>query len=137
MAFCKNCGAPLEQDVKFCPSCGTKAYEAPKENSAPLYDTTVYNTPEPKVRTLNIVQLVWSILSIVLGCMPLGVIALVMTIFAKSAATDEEEISKLKTAKILNIVSTVIIVLFVVIYVIAVVAMIIGTASGAYVPENI
>ena len=33
MAFCRNCGAKLEEDSKFCPSCGapvTPAQQAPR-----------------------------------------------------------------------------------------------------------
>ena len=36
--FCENCGAPLEDGVKFCPNCGTKVMgEAPA--SAPAAAT--------------------------------------------------------------------------------------------------
>lgn len=38
--FCKNCGIKLEDDVKFCPSCGTR-YETPTE---PWANTFVENS---------------------------------------------------------------------------------------------
>lgn len=34
MAFCKNCGASLEEGKKFCPGCGTAVDSAPNNSSA-------------------------------------------------------------------------------------------------------
>ena len=31
MSYCKQCGIKLEQDTKFCPSCGTVVSDQPKE----------------------------------------------------------------------------------------------------------
>lgn len=64
----------------------------------------------PKQRTISVGLIIFSIINIVFGCcntigLICGIIALVMTIQAKSAVTDQDEASKKKTALILNIVS--------------------------------
>jgi uncharacterized membrane protein YvbJ len=132
MAFCKNCGAELPNDAKFCTSCGAPAQENETVKATPVVNETVYTeTPAPKERSLNVGMLVWSIINTALCCCPVfGIIAIIMTILAKSADTDEDESRKLRTAKILNIVSTVIIVLFVVIYVIYVLLAVAGLISA-------
>ena len=76
-------------------------------------------------------MLVWSIITIFL-CTILGIIALIMTITAKSELTGEGEQKKLKTAKILNLIGTIVGGLGIVIYVIAmIVIMAAGGAIGA------
>ena len=49
--FCENCGAPLEDGVKFCPNCGTKVMgEAPASAPAaarPQQTGKLYY-PDPK-----------------------------------------------------------------------------------------
>ena len=58
-----------------------------------------------KRRQINVGQLVFSIINIITGIgLIFGVIALIMTCFAVDAKDDNEEFSKLRTAKILNII---------------------------------
>ena len=126
MAFCKNCGAELPDDAKFCTSCGAPAQENETVKATPVVNETVYTeTPAPKERTLNVGMLVFSIINMALYCgVVFGIISLIMTILAKNADTDESERSKLKTAKILNIIgiiiTSVLALLYVVIFVFSV-----------------
>ena len=78
------------------------------------------NTPQK--RPLNIGQLVFSIINIVLGSccgigFILGIISLVLTITATNARDDYDASSKLNTAKILNIIA---LILFIILVIIAV-----------------
>ncbi len=78
------------------------------------------NTPQK--RPLNIGQLVFSIINIVLGSccgigFILGIISLVLTITATNASDDYDASSKLNTAKILNIIA---LILFIILVIIAV-----------------
>ena len=104
MAFCKNCGNELPDDAKFCTSCGPPAQENETVEATPVVNETVYTeTPAPKERTLNVGMLVFSIINTALCCQVFGIIAIIMTILARTADTDETEHSRLKTAKTLNI----------------------------------
>ena len=71
--------------------------------------------------------LVWSIINLVLCCMPLGIAGLVMTLNAKNCMSMEEEQQKLKTAKTLNLIGTiggaVVVVLYIVLIVTGALAM--------------
>ena len=114
MAFCKNCGAELDEGAKFCASCGTAQAEEEKattENAAEeKVEIPEYVAPDmpPKASgVLNVAQLVWSIINIIMCCMPLGVVALIFTITAKDAPSTEEEAKKLKTAKTCNLIATI------------------------------
>jgi uncharacterized membrane protein YvbJ len=131
MAFCKNCGAELPNDAKFCTSCGAPAQENETVTATPVVNETVYTeTPAPKERTLNVGMLVFSIINTALCCWVFGIIAIIMTVLAKSADTDEDESRKLRTAKILNILGVILgFVISVAYIVIIVVAGIMGTAS--------
>ncbi len=76
------------------------------------------NTPQK--RPLNIGQLVFSIINIVLGSccgigFILGIISLVLTITATNARDDYDASSKLNTAKILNIIALILFIIFVII----------------------
>ncbi|MBE6885750.1 MAG: zinc-ribbon domain-containing protein [Ruminococcaceae bacterium] len=97
MALCSSCGAQNADNTLFCTQCGASLQAPP----------VVAETP----RQLATGQLVFSIINIVLGCCSLngimGIIALIMTIVAKNAATDEDAEKKLRVAKILNIVALV------------------------------
>ena len=41
MAYCKNCGAPIDDDAAFCPKCGQAVH--PDMNSS--YSNNSYQTP--------------------------------------------------------------------------------------------
>ena len=90
--YCKKCGALIEEGVGFCSACGE-----------PIAATIV--GPSQK-RSINVAQLVWAIISMSL-CFPLGAAALIFTIMAQDAKTDEEEKTMVKRAKICNIIATV------------------------------
>ena len=38
MAFCTNCGAPIDDDKRFCPNCGTKIDRPPAAPEPPKFD---------------------------------------------------------------------------------------------------
>lgn len=122
MPFCRNCGAKLEEEVKFCPECGTAQEAIPSEaTAAPTPEIPVVPVAEvpeePKSSgALNVGLLVWSILNLIFCCMPLGVVSLVMTITAKDATTAAEEAKKLKAAKTWNLVGTIASVVLYVLY---------------------
>ncbi|MBQ7384457.1 MAG: CD225/dispanin family protein [Clostridia bacterium] len=107
MAFCPNCGKSVDNGVNFCPSCGAAIPTNNEFNGTPLNEEFIYDAPQPKQRELNVAQLVWSIINVVLCCMPLGIAAVVFTIMAKDAPDDETEAKRLKNALIFNIISTV------------------------------
>jgi uncharacterized membrane protein YvbJ len=106
MAYCSNCGTKLEENAKFCLACGTPTEQTENNINATSFEST---TPAPAKASgnLNVAQLVWSIINLVVCCMPLGIAGLVMTIFAKDASTAEEEAKKLKTAKTCNLIGTI------------------------------
>ena len=112
MPFCRNCGHEIEEDVKFCPECGTN--QEIKKAAEPVEDFTVDTSPvfpeepiiPPASGKLNVGMLVWSILNIVFCCLPLAIVSLVFTTNAKDAPNAQEEEKKLKVARICNIVNT-------------------------------
>ena len=136
MPFCRNCGAKLEEEVKFCPECGTAqeaipsaATAAPTPEIPVIPVVPVAEVPEePKSSgALNVGLLVWSILNLIFCCMPLGIPPLVMTIRAKDAATAAEEAKKLTAAKIWNLVGTIAsVVLYVLFFAFGVIAEMLG-----------
>lgn len=129
MAFCKNCGAELPDDAKFCTSCGAPAQENETVKATPVVNETVYTeTPAPKERSLNVGMLVFSIINTALCCSVFGIIAIIMTIIAKSADTDEDESRRLRTAKTLNILGVILGFIISVAYIVFVV--ILGLAAG-------
>ena len=106
MAYCSNCGTKLEENAKFCLACGTPTEQTENNSNADSFENT---TPAPAKASgnLNVAQLVWSIINLIACCMPLGIVGLVMTIFAKDAPSAEEEAKKLKTAKTCNLIGTI------------------------------
>ena len=129
MAFCKNCGNELPDDAKFCTSCGAPAQENETVEATPVVNETVYTeTPAPKERSLNVGMLVFSIINTALCCQLFGIIAIIMTILARTADTDETEHSRLKTAKTLNILGVVLGFVISVAYIIFM--FVIGLAAG-------
>ncbi len=140
MAFCNNCGAQLEENAKFCPSCGTAQTEqapavldTPVEPVTPMEPVTpvtpaaeipvqeVAPAPAKASGSLNVAQLVWSIINLILCCTPLGIASLIFTVIAKDAPTAEEEAKKLKTAKTCNLIGTIGGGVFIILYIVFVV----------------
>ncbi len=109
MAFCSKCGSFIADDDRFCANCGANR----NNNDTPNTPQTTYTPVKPQ-RTLNTAQLVWAIINLVCGCVPLGVAALVFVLTAKDAPDDELAAKRNKTAMILNIVATVFNVLYIV-----------------------
>ena len=121
-----------QQAQGFDPNAYNNGYNNTNPNGyAPNgYDPNGYNpygyqfNPQQPSGKLNVAQFVWSIINILMCCMPLGVASLIMTIVAQGAATLDEENKKLKTAKTLNLISTIgggiiVIAYFVIIFAIA------------------
>ncbi len=105
MAFCPNCGKQAENNENFCAACGTALnHEENNSTSEPIN----FNTAPKQPKALNTTQLVWSIINLVLCCMPLGIAALICTILAKDATDVLNEEKYLKTAKTCNIIATIV-----------------------------
>lgn len=112
-SVCLHCGAVL-------PSAVPPPYAAPPPPASYPAVPPFYQAPYPPYvrggaygaydypasRQLSVGQLVWSIINIVLGCMPLGVAALVMTILAQSADWASQEKRRLRAAMVLNIIGS-------------------------------
>ena len=56
--FCKQCGAVLEENLKFCPACGAELEEvaAPVETEVTI-PTPVTHTPSPRKKKITADQL--------------------------------------------------------------------------------
>ncbi len=120
MAFCKNCGAELAEDQKFCANCGnaveSEAAPAKAEEPAVVEEPVAVEAPvavaepvaaeEPVKAGLNVGMLVWSIIGLVVCCSPFSIPALIMTILAMNMPVAEAE-KKIKLAKTFNIISIV------------------------------
>ena len=120
MAFCKNCGAELAEDQKFCANCGnaveSEAAPAKAEEPAVVEEPVAVEAPvavaepvvaeEPVKAGLNIGMLVWSIIGLVVCCSPFSIPALIMTILAINMPVVEAE-KKIKLARTFNIISIV------------------------------
>jgi uncharacterized membrane protein YvbJ len=129
MAYCKNCGVALEENAKFCATCGASQEEtvaAEITTEEITAEEIVAPAPKKASGNLNIAQLVWSIINLIACCGPLGIAGLVLTIIAKDAPSAEDEAKKLKAAKTCNLIGTiggaVITVLYTVIVVFAMIA---------------
>lgn len=152
MANCPNCNANLPEGAANCPNCGAvlqaqqPPVQQPPVQQAPAQQPPVYQQPpmpqmayqqpfgNPPSGQTNTGMLVWSIINIFL-CTILGIIGLVFTLNAKSAVTAEDEQSKLKTAKILNIIATIggaLSIIISIIWVVVVAAAVGGAASFYY-----
>jgi len=131
MAFCKNCGSRIDDGSKFCSVCG--ASQESTEQQQP--GEPIYNIEPviPKASgTLNVGMLVWSIINLLMCCMPLGIASLIMTIMAQGAASAQEEASKLKTAKICNLIGTIATGVLIIAYIILIaVGVAVGISEGS------
>ena len=106
MAFCKNCGAAIEDGTELCSACA----EATANEQVEVDVVEEVDAPSNK---LNVGYLVWSILNIVLGGsalvpLGLGVAALVFTILGYNAKTAQTERQHLKLSKTFNLISTIV-----------------------------
>jgi hypothetical protein len=120
MAFCKNCGAELAEDQKFCANCGnaveSEAAPATAEEPAVVEEPVAVEAPvavaepvvaeEPVKAGLNVGMLVWSIIGLVVCGSPFSIPALIMTILAINMPVVEAE-KKIKLARTFNIISIV------------------------------
>ena len=72
ISYCPQCGKPIADDVAFCPNCGAslKATVQAQPQAAQTQPA------DPGVKPDN--HLVWSILTLIFCCMPLGVYALIL-----------------------------------------------------------
>ena len=103
MAICKNCGADLPDDVKFCTSCGQPLEtQQTFENTAPNYQQTPYTQPisndtyvPQKTNGLAIAGFVVSLVSLVLCCCGIGaIVSLVLSIVGYVKASKENQKGK-------------------------------------------
>ncbi len=107
MAFCSKCGSFMADDERFCSNCGANRNRNTDETPASTY------TPVAPKRGLNVAQLVWSIINLVCGCVPLGIAALILVLTAKDAPDDATAAKRNRSAMICNIIATVIAVLYI------------------------
>ena len=109
----------------------------PPYNNQPYGQQGYYSQPASPYNTpasgkTNVGMLVWSIISTVLCCLPLGIVSIIMTATASSAASLFEEQKKLRTAKILNIINNVVMGILTIIIIIIYSAVIIEMIDGGY-----
>ncbi len=133
MMNCPNCGAPIEENVKFCPNCGGQVFQpqatqpvepvqpvqpvqppqAPQPpqmnydqapyNQAPVYGQS-YQPPVPDYPNGGLIA--WSVITLLLCTIP-GIVALVQTLGINKCFTVEEQQKKISAAKTWCIVGTV------------------------------
>jgi len=106
MPFCRNCGREVKDTDKYCSACGSA--QTSTANTAATVGAPTNAAPSGNLR---VGHLIWSILNMVLfgGVLglPLGIVALIMTVLAKDAPSAADEEKKLKTAKICNLIATI------------------------------
>ena len=127
MAYCKNCGVALEENAKFCATCGASQ----EETVAAEITTEEIVAPAPKKASgnLNIAQLIWSIINLVACCTPLGIAGLILTIIAKDAPSAEDEAKKIKVAKTCNLIGTIGGIIISILYIAYIALIVLGVAS--------
>jgi len=90
-----------------------------QSNQYGSYNAGPYQAPQP---VDNTGILVWSILTTLFCCLPLGIVGIVLSSQAKGAATPEEAQNKLKNAKLMCIIGDVVGFIFLIIYFIFILA---------------
>lgn len=137
MPRCTRCGIVAPEGAKYCENCGAPIEEDKVKINPETFDNSQGST-QPEVdggsRKINTSMLVWSILNMILCCQLLGVISLILTVLASSAAARESEMNNLRIAKILNIIGTICGALIIVVYIIFIVFAIIGSAGTVETP---
>lgn len=150
---CKNCGAELDENAKFCGNCGAKAAieEAPVTNNIPEETTENQTTtesteyiPHVEAEKVNpnsigaeandINTTLWIVLSIVnlvlCGSKLPGIVALIFSIIAlvnKNQGNYEEAKSNLKIAKIAVIIGFI---LAVIVFILGLIGIIFSTGAN-------
>ncbi len=107
--FCSNCGAAIDDNAYVCVNCGVAVNRG---GVAPTYQQGYVGPQgqpalEPGSRKLNVGMLVWSIINTLLFGGILGIIGIILTAVASGEVFRQDELKRLKAAKIVNIVSTV------------------------------
>lgn len=112
MAYCKKCGAQIEENATYCPACGA--------NQSESFSGMTFNDPgiNKSSGSINVAQLIWAIINLVMCCTPLGIASIIMVVLAKDAPSAQDEAKKLQTAKICNLVGTIGGVLLIVVYIV-------------------
>ncbi|MBQ8146165.1 MAG: zinc-ribbon domain-containing protein [Clostridia bacterium] len=102
MAYCKKCGAQIEEGVAYCPACGA--------NQGESFIGMTFNNDAGLDRAsgkINVGQMIWAIINLISCCQILGIVSLIMVILAKDAPSAQEEAKKVRGAMICNIIGTV------------------------------
>ncbi|MBO4983610.1 MAG: zinc-ribbon domain-containing protein [Clostridia bacterium] len=102
MAYCKKCGAQIDGDATYCPSCGA--------NQGESFTGMTFNNDVGLDRAsgkINIGQMIWAIINLVSCCQILGIVSIIMVVLAKDAPSAQEETKKVRCAMICNIIGTV------------------------------
>ena len=116
MRVCPNCALENTAEHHYCAKCGAALSPVPPVRPMqapyappyrPQYQVPPFALPYGAAQN-NTGTVVWAIVNMVLSSgMLFGVIALVFAMTAKSAWTQQEYESKMRTAKICNIIGTV------------------------------
>lgn len=102
MAYCKKCGAQIDGDATYCPSCGA--------NQGESFIGMTFNNDVGLDRAsgkINIGQMIWAIINLISCCQILGIVSIIMVVLAKDAPSAQEEAKKVRCAMICNIIGTV------------------------------
>lgn len=70
MAFCRNCGAQMNDEAKFCPVCGAVQAAQPAEPAQPVAAEPVERTDEEKYRylaALSYLNVIFMMLALLVG----------------------------------------------------------------------
>ena len=140
--ICKNCGKELNDDIRFCPVCGTEQIkEAPLEEPFTATEATAEVVEEPTSKKWTVFSKmgkIFGIIAFVLVFIPginiatswwLGIAGIVFSCLGRKAKTEQSE-KNFKVGLALSIVALVLsVVILVVYYVIIIVIGIVGAAA--------